>query len=492
MVSICPAPARSTRHPSRRAKPPIGVRERRITGGFIKISTHQIIMAWWLHRAGHITRRQLRIWFAAFEMAERRRHADPVHGPERPLYRVEEIARLVGGQGSKTASADLRADVRALGKIGLVKIEDHAIDFAVSIDQIAVEDVSGFWTMLERVENKRRGVIVPRRTLRALAAGFSRAVTAVMIAMLIRSLFWHREQGDYRVDGRTKLSWVAEVFGISRRATTDAMAKLIDLGWLEPLPTDQWKLNRWGVHVRIVTDWKTPDAKSIATQQGGAGESASPRSDFGVESASPCLNRSASSFRRTIKTRKLGSEPSADPAPTGFSRKENLGSRKKKQGGANIRDIQPEHLERTEDLLELHRQASEAGLANASESGRLDFLSLAERARTRGHRPGALLTWLLREKRFEYITQADEDAAAQRLREWRNGSREQGGDVVKPRPMPKIELSDDERFVQACLRTANGTRFEPFHLAREAKGWNRERWEALHAAYQQKDRDRWA
>lgn len=65
--------------------------------------------------------------------------------------------------------------------------------------------------------------------------------------MLIRGLFWHRDSGDYRTYGRYTHSWIAEHFGISSRAATKARAKLIELGWIEPLDVNQWEMNRWGM-----------------------------------------------------------------------------------------------------------------------------------------------------------------------------------------------------------------------------------------------------
>jgi hypothetical protein len=50
------------------------------------------------------------------------------------------------------------------------------------------------------------------------------------------------------------------------------------------------------------------------------------------------------------------------------------------------------------------------------EAGRLDFLALAERARASGNQPPKLFVWLLKHKRFDFIAQANEDAAAARLR----------------------------------------------------------------------------
>ena len=56
-----------------------------------------------------------------------------------------------------------------------------------------------------------------------------------------------------------------------------------------------------------------------------------------------------------------------------------------------------------------------------------------------------------------------------------------------------FELTEDDKTVLACLQTAQKHRqVEPFTLARRVKGWTRDRWDAAHAAYQQKQHERWA
>jgi hypothetical protein len=331
-----------------------------------------------------------------------------------------------------------------------------------------------------------------------------------MLAMLIRSLFWHRagsegSGGAYRVDGRTKGSWIAEVFGLSRRAITDARATLIELGWIMPLDAPQWALNRWGNHDRINVEWcparlaeapaqpTGPAARAVGEGSEASmttAESASPSRVFRGEFARPCLNSSPSP-RGNTNTRRLGGTA---PDPTGASLRSILGSRKKKAAERhsrepNIRDIRPEHMRQTEDLLELYRQAVAIGLARPSEAGRLDFLALAERARAHGKRAGALFYWLLREKKTLFITQADEDAAADRLRELHNGRRPReqwgGGSAGTPPPKPPA-LTDDETFMLACERVARERGIEhPFILAR-TRDWTRERWDSTHAGYEAK------
>jgi len=274
----------AVRNPARNCAPAIGVRDERIEGGYRKITVHQIVMAWSLHQAGHITRRQLRIYFAAHEMDERRRHAATAKDRHtirrKPLYDVSEVAALVGGRGSASALDELRADMKRLSALGLVAIEPHTITFAVSIDQITVDDVSGFWTMFGQMPHPHRAVPVPRRTLRALAAGFGKAVTAVMLAIMLRSLFWHKDAAEYRLDGRTKGSWIVSAFGVSRRAVTDARAHLIGLDWITPLHEDQWALNKWGSHDQLNPDWTHT---AVDGGEGEGGEIASPPADYRVK-----------------------------------------------------------------------------------------------------------------------------------------------------------------------------------------------------------------
>jgi hypothetical protein len=467
----------------------LGVRQAAIEGRFRGITTHQLCLAWWLHLAGHITRRQLRVYFAAHEMDERRRYTGTADRKQqggriarRPLFEIDEIKTLVGGRGSDAADAELASDVRTLKRLGLVTIDPHVIHFATSVDQINLDDVAGFWSMFTQIPNQGRSVPVPRRTLRALAAGFSRGVTGVMIALMIRSLFWHRESEDYRVDGRTKGSWIADVFGLSRRAITDARTHLIALGWLAPIETKQWQLNRWGSHDRINVEW-------TVGREGQGGEFASPPAGFSGEFASPDLNQSSSPTEKELKTRSPGRRPDRPGVSLN-------GISGKKQGDKapavpSLHNIEAVHLSDTSSLLTLYDQAVRKNLIRNSEAGQLDFIALAERARVRGHNPGGMFRWLLTRKRFDFITQADEDAAVQRLREWRYGKAERSsyrGENSPPPPVKNPELSDDDKIVLGCLKVAEDRGLDPFFVVRRiGVEWTRDRWDAALQAYEERD-----
>jgi|GEM_PF-1768232 len=590
---------------NRKAKPKrlhtisLGVWAPHIKGRYRAISVHQLAMAWWCFQAGYITKRQLRVWFAAQEMLERRRYTAPPtnqseysrahQAPRKPSYGLDELKSLVGGKGSKTADAALSADLKKLGSLGLVSITEHSITFATSIDQLCfdgvVDDLSSFWTMFNQLPHPRRRVPVPRRVLRALAGGFTSGMTAVVLATLIRSLFWHKNghaentgsrkgksggsreaetgEGAYRIDGRTKREWIAEVFGITPRTITDARARLIELGWLIPLETHQHLLNRYGTHDQINTEWNpsaTTETKSVETKPyetksdesnsetpssnesgvksggdegcnqdqnpyGGVGKSSTPSTEFSGGSSSLINRSTSSSTKKNLNTRR--------PAPTragpaGASLRSALktkneepskiksGSRKKKSvsgrarvGLPNIRDIKAVDFGKMDRMLELHRQAVKQGLSSPSEAGKLSFLALAERAKTRGRRAGAMFYWLLRENKTSFITQHCEDEANRRLKEHLYGSHKRemntqqwGSDAREDNGRSKMEMrgssplgsgssklnqyTKEDQFVIACIRVAKKHRIaNPFRMAHN-EGWTRDRWDTALASYEAK------
>jgi hypothetical protein len=107
--------------------------------------------------------------------------------------------------------------------------------------------------------------------------------------------------------------------------------------------------------------------------------------------------------------------------------------------------VEPEDLRNVGRLERLYHQAVERKLADGSESGFYDFTALAERARRVGRNPGAVFVTLLREKRWGFITNADEDAALRRVRAHRDPQPERS----RPRPQPHF---DPEELRRAELR----------------------------------------
>jgi len=82
-----------------------------------------------------------------------------------------------------------------------------------------------------------------------------------------------------------------------------------------------------------------------------------------------------------------------------------------------------QHIERAdltdiERVLELYSQAVQQRLIGSSEAERLTFVALAQHVLScRAKNEGGLFRHLLKQKRYQCVTQADEDAALRRLKQ---------------------------------------------------------------------------
>jgi hypothetical protein len=148
-----------------------------------------------------------------------------------------------------------------------------------------------------------------------------------------------------------------------------------------------------------------------------------------------------------------------------------------------LNDVRIEDLKDTGRLLGLLEQAVGRGLVGPSEADRLRFVGAAEHARSIGSvNPAGLFAWLLRGRRWAYLTQDDEDAASVRLKAHLFGPARGGGGGVSASSMAATpRLSADAlmvREVRAALARA-GYGGDAFPMVRARDGsWTRERWDA--------------
>jgi len=128
-------------------------------------------------------------------------------------------------------------------------------------------------------------------------------------------------------------------------------------------------------------------------------------------------------------------------------------------------------------LLALHQQARARGWLRGGEAEQLNVVAAAVHARRVGQAPCRLFVALLRDRRWEVITQADEDQARRLLREHTDGPCRR---PPVPAAVPPMPLSDDARLVLLApqvLRQA-GWRGEPFlGVKLQDPTWTRARWE---------------
>jgi hypothetical protein len=279
-----------------------------------------------------------------------------------------------------------------------------------------------------------------------------------VLGILLRCL--SRREGGFDGRGRVKASWIARVFGVDLGRVKLARVELVELGWIEPQPSDQWAMNRWGKAYRIDLAWDRAGADGR--------RSIPPRPEDGRETPPPCLDQ------EPLREKAQHQEPCRGPA--GICLK---GSGDEKLPSPTLAEVRIEDLKDTGRLLDLLGQAVARKLVGASEADRLKFVSAAEHALAigRGNPPG-LFAYLLRGACWRYITQGDEDRANARIKAYLRG----------PGPPPLVtgaargpSASEDARVVREVRRAmaAAGYRGDPFpQFRRQDASWTRERWDA--------------
>ena len=426
------------------------VRARKPAGGFLFVTVRQLAMLWWAYRGKLIELKDLRFWFAAQELIARRCELE--EGRE-PQFTLEEIRRLISARGGEGGC------IKRLERVGFVKWSPSAIHFASSPEDLSVVDLSSLHVMLAHITNNQRKVPVPRRVVRFLAQPCSRSVVAVILAHLMRCLYY---QGKECVSGGfCKASWIRDVFSVDLRNVKLARKFLgHELSLLEFHPVPQSLLNRYGQKVYINLSWdyavdKSPPAES---------ESPPPVDDFHTETPPPRQHKKLSlQENKHQKPGRTGKEPGV------------LEPREEKPRLSHITAID---LRETDRLLELFDQATAKGLFSGSESERLLFIAAAERARLYGSKnPPGFFSQLIRRRLFHFVSSEDEERARRRLNDYCYGG---GQPLIIPKKPPRSGPSKDALFVVDVQRRLSRAGFsgDVFALvSRELPDWTQERWE---------------
>jgi len=150
-----------------------------------------------------------------------------------------------------------------------------------------------------------------------------------------------------------------------------------------------------------------------------------------------------------------------------------------------LRDVQAEDFRDIERIMALHHQAAMRGWVTWSEADRLNVVAAAVHARRVGQEPCRLFVALLRDRRWEVLTQDDEDTAWGWLRDYLYGPapRKEPEATALP-PGPVEPLSDDARFVDLAQRVLRqvGWRGAPFLAVKlQYPAWTLQRWEHAEA-----------
>jgi hypothetical protein len=278
--------------------------------------------------------------------------------------------------------------------------------------------------------------------LRFIAGGCRRVTIATILGHLLRCLYYR--QGQCKADGFCKASWIAEVFGVSVRNVKAARQYLERIGLLQRIEVPQWLRNRYGQKMAINLQWAPPSPAAPAQRtpvesppppELSALKLAPPDSHIklpsGLKYQEPAaggptgiLNTLFQQAREAIRT---GAAPLTEPEPvvrcliaTPLQQEQPIAAKNEATPlpPPTLRYILLQDLKDTSRLLDLYAQAIQAELMGSSEAERLTFVGLAQHVLA--YHPGnagGLFRQLLTRRCFHFVTQEDEDAAQQRLKQ---------------------------------------------------------------------------
>jgi hypothetical protein len=458
-------------------------------GGFRFLTVQQLCLVWWAYRIRLIQLLDLRVWFAAQEMAARRCQLDP---GQSPAFTPQELQGLVGGGGGEY----LRASLRRLATAGLLTWSTTQLTFATSpTDLRGQHDLSAFHTMSTAIPNHARRVPVPRQVVRLIAGGCRPSVIATILGHLIRCLYYREHRCIS--GGWCKASWIADVFRLDLRNIKAARKHLVTIGWLQMRPIPQALCNRWGSYTLINLSWTRTAMAKAAQDDAQTPPSTSPLPSTLCTPTSPPPSKEHTEPFQDPQHQKPA--PPADLTPPSLPLystaltssgsasgvKEQHQDKKPAPRAPTLDHIVSEDLQETARLLTLFEQAQTHGLIGTSDSERLTFLGLAEHAKVVGSaNPCGLFAALVRRQCWHFVTDSDEDAAHQRLKAHLYGANHQTRGSPQPQDLAQPNLSKDAavvRYLQTQLARA-GFEGDVFGLvSRDDASWTRERWDqAVH------------
>jgi len=455
-------------------------------GGYFPLSVLQICMVWFARKRHLITALDQRVYFALCELKSRRCTLKP---GESPYYTIQELERLVGwGRGP----FPLRASQSRLQKAGLLATSKKSeITLTTTPESMPLDDLSGLHHMLGQIKNPNRKIPVPRRIIRLIASGARPSVIATIFGHLIRCMYF--KNGGCNPKGTCKVSWIAELFNISPRSVKSARKHLTEeLGWLEPLSTEQWYLNRYGLRVNINLYWNgavsndtpkiAPPSVDNSPHEQATGPEKEPKISPPQAEKEPKISPPSNIDQKPLqdlKNQKPERHPFGEPACGG-----NGFCAKTSKTRPTLNKVLSSDLRDMNRLLSLYEQALAKGMAEKSDRGRLNFVAAAEHARSIGSiNPPGLFAWMVRKQQWNYITNDDEDSATRRLKThlYGNFTETRGTipwDGLKPE---RLELSEDARIIAAVKRALqqHQMQIDPFFaIRREKPEFTRERYKA--------------
>jgi hypothetical protein len=260
---------------------------------------------------------------------------------------------------------------------------------------------------------------------------------------LFRCLYYR--DGQCHPQGFCKASWIAQVFGVSQRAVKTARQRLEALGFLQRTETAQWLLNRYGQKITINLQWIGPPLPKAPPPAPGSDLAPLPAAlppDLAPPDShqqlppeekhqEPAARRPtgvlSTLFAQARECLRTGTAPLRNPQPA-VTRTVSAPTRKEPRitpvltqtpmPVPRLQHVTLPDLKDTERLLALYAQSVQAKLIGPSEAERLTFIGLAQHVLAyQPENAGGLFRHLLTRRCFHFVTQEEEDAAQQRLKQ---------------------------------------------------------------------------
>lgn len=355
-------------------------------GGFCFVPAMAILSIWWAYKRGIVGLLEVRVWLAAFEAVARRCGA---RDKRRRRFVEHELAELVC-----VSEERVRSSLRRLERAGFLHWKETTVRFDYGAENLTAEQRLELRSCIESVTNHRRKVPMPRRVLRLLCRATRPVLIATTLGHALRCLYYRNN--ECCPDGRCKASWVANVFEVDVRNVKAARRELVELGLLVIDATDQRSMNRWGLRVRFDLTWQPPSSHALRP----------PPRPAAKPGKSPPLSKNRELVSRS------GNQKPAERGPNGAC------ASGTEPHDPSIRNVTPRDLREPERVALLYATVVRQGRIRDSVSERLNVFAAAEHATAYGTaNPSGLFVWLVKNRRWNYLTLEDEDRARRAIRQ---------------------------------------------------------------------------
>ena len=418
---VAPTKSRARRTTQKARSPKPAEKQAGFTGGHIQMPTNRLVHFWGSLLCGAVRPYDARTFLACLEVAEERKFA-----PRgcKPVYRLSELATLVGGGGERP----IRASLRRLHRAGVMTWRGSDGPRFHDSQELLAEAALPLVSKMEALMPKSREFFpLPRALSKSvLMGGVKRSVLASVFAHLLRCP--HLKPEGWDPVGAVKANWIEAAFGISERSAVRARSHLVnELGWLTPVAAQVWRQKANGGYFAVNLEWNKETPSKLSQRE------------------APELSTSVLSGQNRPDDTRLTELESEQTSPTeiqisdlgGFAPEPPVEFWKKTQEERpapksrtkpSLSKLVSADLPDVGRVMELFEQALESPVWRAkgwtptdTYVERLNWAAAARRAHVRGStNPCGVFIHLVSNRKWSHLSHEDEEAVRRELAQWKN------------------------------------------------------------------------